>query len=45
MLALYTGQVQPAGVDLNLIPIHNPREVFDRAGVLRCESARKNWKR
>ena len=30
MLALYTGEVQPAGVDLNFIPFDNPREIFDR---------------
>jgi 4,5-dihydroxyphthalate decarboxylase len=32
VLALYTGEVQPAGVDLNFIVLNSPREVFDRMG-------------
>ena len=30
MQALQTGEVQPAGIDLNFIDIHHPRDVFDR---------------
>src|SRR4030088_3371614 len=30
MVALYTGEVQPAGIDLNFVNIDNPRELFDR---------------
>ena len=30
MLALHTKEVQPDGIDLNFIPIDNPREIFDR---------------
>jgi 4,5-dihydroxyphthalate decarboxylase len=30
MLSLSNGEVQPAGIDLNFIPIDNPRELFDR---------------
>jgi 4,5-dihydroxyphthalate decarboxylase len=30
MQALMTGEVQPDGIDLNFIPIDNPRELFDR---------------
>ncbi|MFM9997973.1 MAG: hypothetical protein ACKVP1_03600 [Burkholderiaceae bacterium] len=30
MQALYTGEVQPAGIDLNFIPIEIPRPLFDR---------------
>jgi 4,5-dihydroxyphthalate decarboxylase len=30
MLSLSMGEVKPAGIDLNFIPIDNPRELFDR---------------
>jgi 4,5-dihydroxyphthalate decarboxylase len=30
MLALYTGEVKPAGIDLNFIAIDRPRPIFDR---------------
>jgi 4,5-dihydroxyphthalate decarboxylase len=30
MQALYTGEVRPAGIDLNFIPIDSPRLLFDR---------------
>jgi 4,5-dihydroxyphthalate decarboxylase len=30
MIPLFAGQVQPDGIDLNFIPIDNPREIFDR---------------
>ena len=30
MQALYTGEVKPAGIDLNFIPIEVPRPLFDR---------------
>ncbi len=30
MLALYTGDVKPDGVDLNFLAIDTPREIFDR---------------
>ena len=30
MQPLYTGEVQPAGIDLNFIPIEEPRPIFDR---------------
>ena len=40
MLPLYTGDVQPKGIDLNFIAIDNPREIFDRmAGGLEFEAA------
>jgi 4,5-dihydroxyphthalate decarboxylase len=32
MLALYTGEAQPEGVDLNFLAIDSPREIFDRMG-------------
>lgn len=32
MLALHTGEVKPAGVDLNFIAINDPRQIFDRMG-------------
>lgn len=32
MLALYAGGVQPDGIDLNFIPVDNPRDLFDRMG-------------
>ena len=30
MLALYTGDVKPDGIDLNFVAIDHPREIFDR---------------
>ena len=30
MLALYTGDVKPDGIDLNFLVMDNPREIFDR---------------
>ena len=30
MLALYTGEVQPEGIDLNFLAIDDPRQIFDR---------------
>ncbi|OGA09640.1 MAG: hypothetical protein A3H33_07195 [Betaproteobacteria bacterium RIFCSPLOWO2_02_FULL_65_20] len=30
MQPLYTGEVKPAGIDLNFIPIEVPRQIFDR---------------
>ena len=30
MQPLYTGEVQPAGIELNFIPIEQPRPIFDR---------------
>jgi 4,5-dihydroxyphthalate decarboxylase len=30
MLALYTGDVKPHGIDLNFLVLDNPREIFDR---------------
>ena len=30
MQALYTGEVQPDGIELNFIPIEEPRPIFDR---------------
>ena len=30
MLALYTGDVKPEGIDLNFLVLDNPREIFDR---------------
>lgn len=30
MLPLYTGEVQPEGIDLNFIAIDSPRDIFDR---------------
>jgi 4,5-dihydroxyphthalate decarboxylase len=30
MYALYTGEVQPEGIDLNFIEVGHPRELFDR---------------
>src|SRR3974390_3604559 len=30
MLALYTGEVKPDGIDLNFIRIEQPRPIFDR---------------
>jgi 4,5-dihydroxyphthalate decarboxylase len=32
MLALYTGEVKPEGVDLNFLAIDDPRQIFDRMG-------------
>jgi 4,5-dihydroxyphthalate decarboxylase len=40
MLSLATGEVKPAGIDLNFIPIDNPRELFDRmAGKLEFDAS------
>ena len=30
MLALYTGEIKPDGIDLNFLVMDNPREIFDR---------------
>jgi 4,5-dihydroxyphthalate decarboxylase len=30
MLALYTGDIKPEGIDLNYLVLDNPREIFDR---------------
>jgi 4,5-dihydroxyphthalate decarboxylase len=32
MLALYTGEVRPEGIDLNFLAIDDPRQIFDRMG-------------
>ena len=32
VLALYTGDAKPHGIDLNFLAIDNPREIFDRMG-------------
>src|SRR6266545_4154824 len=32
MLALYTGEVKPDGIDLNFLAIDSPRQIFDRMG-------------
>ena len=32
MLALHTGEVKPAGIDLNFLAIDQPRRIFDRMG-------------
>src|SRR5262245_35044476 len=32
MLALYTGEVKPDGIDLNFLTIDDPRQIFDRMG-------------
>ena len=32
MHALYTGQVKPAGIDLNFLALDDPRQIFDRMG-------------
>ena len=32
MHALYTGDVKPAGIDLNFMRIDDPRQIFDRMG-------------
>jgi len=32
MLALHTGEVKPAGIDLNFLAIDEPRRIFDRMG-------------
>jgi 4,5-dihydroxyphthalate decarboxylase len=32
MLALYTGEVRPEGIDLDFLAIDDPREIFDRMG-------------
>jgi 4,5-dihydroxyphthalate decarboxylase len=33
MLALYTGEVKPEGIELNFLAIDNPRQIFDRMGT------------
>jgi 4,5-dihydroxyphthalate decarboxylase len=39
MVPLLTGEVRPAGIDLNFIPIAHPREIFDRmAGRLEFDA-------
>jgi 4,5-dihydroxyphthalate decarboxylase len=39
MVPLLTGEVRPAGIDLNFIPIAEPREIFDRmAGRLEFDA-------
>jgi 4,5-dihydroxyphthalate decarboxylase len=38
MVPLLTGEVRPAGIDLNFIPIASPREVLDRMVGRRCAS-------
>src|SRR5215467_8168177 len=32
MLALYTGEVKPDGIDLTFLAIDDPRQIFDRMG-------------
>jgi 4,5-dihydroxyphthalate decarboxylase len=32
MLALYTGEVKPEGIDLDFLAIDDPRQIFDRMG-------------
>ncbi len=32
VLPLYSGEVRPAGIDLNFVAINSPREIFDRMG-------------
>jgi 4,5-dihydroxyphthalate decarboxylase len=32
VLPLYTGEVKPAGIDLNFVAIDSPRDIFDRMG-------------
>src|SRR5258707_7640242 len=32
MLRLYTGEVQPAGIDLKFLANDEPRDIFDRMG-------------
>jgi 4,5-dihydroxyphthalate decarboxylase len=32
MLALYTGEAKPEGIDLNFLAIDDPRQIFDRMG-------------
>ncbi|HUZ74695.1 MAG TPA: ABC transporter substrate-binding protein [Stellaceae bacterium] len=40
MVPLYTGEVQPAGLDLNFIVLDNPRQIFDRmAGGLEFDAS------
>ena len=38
MLALYTGDVKPDGIDLNFLAIDHPREIFDRMARPRSNS-------
>ncbi len=46
MLALYTGEVKPDGIDLNFLAIDDPRQIFDRMGKIssstpaRCRARR-----
>lgn len=39
MLALHTGEVKPAGIDLDFIPIDTPRVIFDRMTKLEFDVA------
>jgi 4,5-dihydroxyphthalate decarboxylase len=39
MLALHTGEVKPEGIDLNFIPIDQPRVIFDRMAKLEFDVA------
>jgi 4,5-dihydroxyphthalate decarboxylase len=40
MSALHTGEVQVDGIDLNFIPVHHPRDLFDRmVGGLEFDAA------
>ena len=39
MLALYTKEVKPDGIDLNFLPIDHPREIFDRMMKLEFEAS------
>ncbi len=39
MLALYTGEVRPEGIDLNFIAIDHPRTIFDRMAKLEFDAA------
>jgi 4,5-dihydroxyphthalate decarboxylase len=32
VLPLYSGEIKPAGIDLNFIAINSPRDIFDRMG-------------
>jgi 4,5-dihydroxyphthalate decarboxylase len=33
MVPLLTGEVKPAGIDLNFIPIASPRDIFDSSSI------------
>jgi 4,5-dihydroxyphthalate decarboxylase len=40
MSALHTGEVQADGIDLNFVPVHHPRDLFDRmVGGLEFDAA------